>query len=32
MAEYDLVIACDGINSPIRDKFATEFGTTIDPR
>lgn len=32
MAEYDLVIACDGINSPIREKFATEFGTTVDPR
>ena len=32
MAEYDLVIACDGINSPIREKYAAEFGTTIDPR
>lgn len=32
MAEYDLVIACDGINSPIREKFSAEFGTSIDPR
>jgi anthraniloyl-CoA monooxygenase len=32
MANYDLVIACDGINSPIREKFASDFGTTIDPR
>ncbi|MDP4803448.1 MAG: bifunctional salicylyl-CoA 5-hydroxylase/oxidoreductase, partial [Candidatus Nanopelagicales bacterium] len=32
MADYDLVIACDGINSPIREKFATEFGATEDPR
>jgi len=32
MADYDLVIACDGINSPIREKFASDFGTTIDPR
>ena len=32
MADYDLVIACDGINSPIREKFSSDFGTTIDPR
>ena len=32
MASYDLVIACDGINSPIREKYSAEFGTTIDPR
>lgn len=32
MKDYDLVIACDGINSPIREKFSEEFGTTIDPR
>ena len=32
MAEYDLVIACDGINSAVREKFASEFGTTVDPR
>lgn len=32
MAEYDLVIACDGINSAVRETFADEFGTTLDPR
>ena len=32
MAEYDLVIACDGINSPIREKYADHFGTTADWR
>lgn len=32
MAEYDLVIACDGINSAVREKFASEFGTTVDSR
>ncbi len=32
MENYDLVIACDGINSPIREKFADHFGTTSDPR
>lgn len=32
MENYDLVIACDGINSPIREKFADQFGTTSDPR
>ncbi|MEY4136823.1 MAG: hypothetical protein RL205_951 [Actinomycetota bacterium] len=32
MAEYDLVLASDGINSPIRDKYADHFGTSIDPR
>ena len=32
MAEYDLVIACDGINSAIREKFEADFGTTVDPR
>ncbi len=32
MENYDLVIACDGVNSPIREKFADHFGTTIDPR
>jgi anthraniloyl-CoA monooxygenase len=32
MAEYDLVIACDGINSAVREKFESEFGTTVDPR
>ena len=32
MQEFDLVIACDGINSPIREKFADHFGTTSDPR
>ena len=32
MADYDLVIACDGINSAVREKFESEFGTTVDPR
>lgn len=32
MAEYDLVLASDGINSPIRDKYSDHFGTSIDPR
>ena len=32
MADYDLVIACDGINSAVREKFSDEFGTTVDPR
>jgi anthraniloyl-CoA monooxygenase len=32
MAKYDLVIACDGINSAIRTKFVDKFGTTIDER
>lgn len=32
MVEYDLVIACDGINSAVREKFASEFGTTVDSR
>lgn len=32
MADYDLVIACDGINSAIRTKLADKFGTTIDDR
>ena len=32
MASHDLVLVCDGINSPIRDAYASEFGTTIDPR
>ena len=32
MENYDLVIACDGIGSPIREKFADHFGTTTDPR
>jgi anthraniloyl-CoA monooxygenase len=32
MSEYDLVIACDGINSAVREQFEAEFGTTVDPR
>jgi len=32
MANYDLVVACDGINSAIREKFAKNFGTSIDLR
>ncbi|MEY2989410.1 MAG: hypothetical protein RLZZ163_326, partial [Actinomycetota bacterium] len=27
-----LVIACDGINSAVREKFESEFGTTVDSR
>ncbi len=29
-AEYDLVIASDGINSRVRDRFADEFGVDVD--
>ncbi len=32
MAEYDLVIAGDGINSGIRTHFENYFGTTVDQR
>ncbi len=32
MAQYDIVIASDGINSAIRERFADQFGTTVDPR
>jgi len=32
MADYDLVIACDGINSAVRTQFEEEFGTTVDQR
>ena len=32
MAQYDLVVACDGINSPIREKYAKEFGASVDWR
>jgi len=32
MANYDLVLASDGINSAIRSEFESDFGTTIDPR
>lgn len=32
MAEYDLVVGCDGINSAIREKYSAEFGTTVDWR
>ncbi|MEO8176314.1 MAG: bifunctional salicylyl-CoA 5-hydroxylase/oxidoreductase [Sphingomicrobium sp.] len=31
-AEYDLVIAADGINSRVRDHFAAEFGVDVDQR
>ncbi|WP_309661709.1 bifunctional salicylyl-CoA 5-hydroxylase/oxidoreductase [Sphingomonas sp.] len=31
-AAYDLVIASDGINSRVRDRFAAEFGVDVDPR
>jgi anthraniloyl-CoA monooxygenase len=32
MADYDLVVGCDGINSAIREKYSAEFGTSIDWR
>ena len=32
MADYDLVVASDGINSAIRERFTGQFGTTVDPR
>ena len=32
MSQYDLVVACDGINSPIREKYAAEFGASVDWR
>ncbi|MEN8944909.1 MAG: FAD-dependent monooxygenase, partial [Candidatus Nanopelagicales bacterium] len=32
MANYDLVLASDGINSAIRSEFESDFGTTVDPR
>ena len=31
-AEYDLVIAADGINSRIRPHYADSFGPSLDPR
>jgi len=31
-AEYDLVIASDGINSRVRDRFADAFGVDVDQR
>ena len=31
-AEFDLVIAADGINSRVRDRFADEFGVDVDQR
>ena len=31
-AEYDLVIAADGINSRVRDRFADEFEVDVDVR
>ncbi|HSJ22752.1 MAG TPA: bifunctional salicylyl-CoA 5-hydroxylase/oxidoreductase [Nocardioidaceae bacterium] len=32
MADHDLVVASDGINSAVRQRFAEEFGTSEDPR
>jgi anthraniloyl-CoA monooxygenase len=32
MAQHDLVVACDGINSAVRERFAAEFGASEDPR
>ena len=31
-AEYDLVLAADGVNSQIRAKYADSFGPSLDPR
>ncbi|MEO5973048.1 MAG: FAD-dependent monooxygenase, partial [Sphingomicrobium sp.] len=31
-ADYDLVIAADGINSRVRDRFADAFGVDVDER
>ncbi len=31
-ATYDLVLAGDGVNSPIRQRYATEFGPSIERR
>ncbi|MEO7126586.1 MAG: bifunctional salicylyl-CoA 5-hydroxylase/oxidoreductase [Nakamurella sp.] len=31
-AEYDLVVAADGLNSAIRNRYADEFGADIDQR
>ena len=31
-AEYDLVLASDGLNSRTRTRWAEDFGTTLDPR
>ncbi len=31
-ADYDLVIAADGINSRVRERFAAEFGVDVDQR
>ena len=32
MADYDLVVACDGINSVVRREFESEFAPDIDMR
>jgi anthraniloyl-CoA monooxygenase len=32
MAEYDLVVACDGANSATRARFAADFGARVDRR
>ena len=32
MDTHDLVIACDGINSAVREQYADVFGTTVEPR
>jgi anthraniloyl-CoA monooxygenase len=31
-AEYDLVLAADGLNSAIRNRFPESFGPSLDPR
>lgn len=31
-ANYDLVLAADGVNSQIRQKYADSFGPSLDPR
>ncbi|MGV8846178.1 bifunctional salicylyl-CoA 5-hydroxylase/oxidoreductase [Tessaracoccus sp.] len=30
--DYDLVLAADGLNSPTRNRWADDFGATLDPR
>lgn len=30
LSDSDIIVACDGINSSVRDKFSAEFGTHIE--
>jgi len=32
LAGFDLVFACDGVNSTLRERHRAEFGTTVDAR